>query len=185
MNGNLSILVRFGLDVVIKATVLLVLTGAALFLLKRASASVRQLVPSLGLAGALVLPAASLLAPRWDVPLFRNPVPEITPTLEALASRPPPVVADSNAAPEFETVLETEVPVDAEPSAVASRAVETRQPSDVGPVDTAPTPPSSRVWWMFGALALWMAGALLSAARIVFGSVRIAGIRAAASEADE
>jgi beta-lactamase regulating signal transducer with metallopeptidase domain/tetratricopeptide (TPR) repeat protein len=186
MNGNLSILVRFGLDVVVKATVLFALTAAALFLLKRSSASVRQLVASLGLAGALALPAVSLLAPRWEVPLFRDPVPETAPTLEDLASRPAPVVGDSAAAPKFETIIEKEVPATAEAaSADAPRAVETWPTSDVEPIESAPKRPSSPVWWMIGVLALWTAGTLLSAARIVFGSVRIAGIRAEASEADE
>jgi beta-lactamase regulating signal transducer with metallopeptidase domain/tetratricopeptide (TPR) repeat protein len=186
MNGNLSILVRFGLDVVVKATVLFALTAVALFLLKRSSASVRQLVASLGLAGALALPAVSLLAPRWEVPLFRDPVPETAPTLEDLASRPAPVVGDSAAAPKFETIIEKDVParVEAAP-ADAPRAVETWSTSDVEPIESAPKPPSSPVWWMIGVLALWTAGTLLSAARIVFGSVRIAGIRAEASEADE
>ena len=75
MTENLATVARFALDVVFKATVLLGMTAVALFALKRASAAVRQMVATLGLAGVLVLPAVSLFAPRWEIPLIPNPVP--------------------------------------------------------------------------------------------------------------
>ncbi|HLN93327.1 MAG TPA: hypothetical protein VK389_05655, partial [Thermoanaerobaculia bacterium] len=68
MPENLFVAVRFAFDLFLKATLLLAMTVTALFLLRRASAAVRQLVATLGLAGVLALPAASLLAPRWEIP---------------------------------------------------------------------------------------------------------------------
>ena len=186
MNGNLSILVRFALDVAVKATLLLGVTAAALFLLKRTSASVRQLVAALGLAGALALPAASILAPRWEVPILRDPVPEIAPTLESLASRPSPAMEKPEIASTSGVVFESDVPVAAEAASVEAPAtVETRD-GEVAPIESAaPKAPSSPAWWMFGILAVWTTGTLLSAARIAFGSLRIARIRRAATPVDE
>ena len=184
MNGNLSILVRFALDVAVKATLLLGVTAAALFFLKRTSASVRQLVATLGLAGALALPAASLLAPRWEVPILRDPVPEIAPTLESLASLPPPAMKKAEIASKSDAVFESDVPVAAEAASVDVPATaETWNGNDALPA--APQRPSSPAWWMFGVLALWTTGTLLAAARIALGSIRIARIRRSATPVDE
>ena len=75
MEVNLAHAIRFALDIALKATVLLLLTGVVLAALRRASASARQLVATLGLAGTLLLPAVTLVAPRWEIPLLPNPVP--------------------------------------------------------------------------------------------------------------
>src|SRR6476660_6221843 len=79
MEVNLAHAIRFALDIALKATVLLLLTGVALAALRRASASARQLVATLGLAGTLLLPAVTLVAPRWEIPLLPNPVPVPSP----------------------------------------------------------------------------------------------------------
>jgi beta-lactamase regulating signal transducer with metallopeptidase domain len=61
----------------------LVLLGAALvtWVMRRASASARHAVWAMTLLGLLVLPALSLVLPRWDVPLVasRPPVPTFEP----------------------------------------------------------------------------------------------------------
>src|SRR5687768_2128608 len=67
--------VRFALDIAFKATVLLALTALTVSALSRRSAAVRQLVATLGLAGAMLLPVASLVAPQWEIPLVPSPVP--------------------------------------------------------------------------------------------------------------
>jgi beta-lactamase regulating signal transducer with metallopeptidase domain/tetratricopeptide (TPR) repeat protein len=186
MNPNLSTLIRFGLDVVVKATLLLGLTAAALFLLKRASASVRQLVASFGLAGALLLPAASLLAPRWEIPLLRNPVPEVAPPAEALATWTPRAETKAPAAPARRDVAEADLGVTGPISERASEGTgEVPVRKEFEPAGSAPRASSSPAGWMLATLALWLAGALLSAARTALGAARVAGIRRrASSEAD-
>src|SRR5512143_144360 len=83
MTENLALAVRYAFDLAFKATILFAVTTAALFALRRKSASIRQLVAALGLAGVLALPAASLFAPRWEIPLVPNPVPLAGPPARA------------------------------------------------------------------------------------------------------
>nr|MDQ5872212.1 hypothetical protein [Acidobacteriota bacterium] len=78
--------VAFALDIAFKATVLLALTALTVSALSRRSAAVRQLVATLGLAGALILPVVSLFAPRWEIPLVPSPVP--APMSLSVASAP-------------------------------------------------------------------------------------------------
>jgi beta-lactamase regulating signal transducer with metallopeptidase domain/tetratricopeptide (TPR) repeat protein len=186
MTENLASIVRFALDVAFKATVLLGLTAVALLALRRASAAARQLVATLGLAGVLVLPAASLLAPRWEIPLIPSPVPAAAsvdaafgslelPRLRSEAESPalPPVdetritVAEAGSVPSFEKSVVVEEPVvrDFEPSAPAP--------------ETSSTP---AIAWMLGALALWSAGTLLASTRIALGAARVARIHRRASD---
>ena len=57
------------LDAILKSTALLALTAAVSLLLRRASAATRHLIWTLGLLGALALPALSLAIPRWQIPV--------------------------------------------------------------------------------------------------------------------
>jgi TonB family protein len=58
-----------------KATIILLAAGGLSILLRRASASVRHLVWTSAIAGALLIPIGSGTLPRWTVPLWRNAVP--------------------------------------------------------------------------------------------------------------
>ncbi len=53
----------------LKATLVLLVAGAAAALLRRSSAAVRHMVWCLGIAGVLALPVLSLALPAWEVPL--------------------------------------------------------------------------------------------------------------------
>jgi beta-lactamase regulating signal transducer with metallopeptidase domain/tetratricopeptide (TPR) repeat protein len=182
MEMNLANAIRFALDIALKATVLLLATGIALAALKRASASTRQLVATLGLAGTLLLPAITLVAPRWEIPLVPNPVP--VPSRES-AMHPteewaPP--ADPNAAFIRDERLAASEPVSS-------------PPEETNEVSTAPLPaapeaipgrsPISRTTGMLLILAGWVAGMVFSLARLEFGAARIRRVcRLASPDAD-
>jgi len=70
---------RFVLDVAVKTTALLAVTGVALLVLHKASAATRHLVAVAGLAGALAIPALACFLPSWDLPVLpqeRRPISE-------------------------------------------------------------------------------------------------------------
>src|SRR3954470_21782806 len=56
-------------DAVVKASVILGTTALAALVLRRASASARHLVWTLGLVSALGVPVLSLALPRWELPI--------------------------------------------------------------------------------------------------------------------
>lgn len=187
MTENLASIVRFALDVAFKATVLLGLTAVALLALRRASAAARQLVATLGLAGVLVLPAASLLAPRWEIPLIPSPVPAAASVDAAFGSLELPRLRSEAEAPALPPADETRITV-AEAGAVPSfeKSVVVEEPAGRDFESSAPAPETSStpaVAWMLGALALWSAGTLLAATRIALGAARVARMRRRASDA--
>jgi beta-lactamase regulating signal transducer with metallopeptidase domain/tetratricopeptide (TPR) repeat protein len=189
MPENLVTAVRFALDLVFKATVLLSMTALALYALRRASASVRQLVAALGLAGVLVLPAASLFAPRWEIPLVPSPVPAAAKVDAAFGSLELPRPKEANS-PALPAVAEKRITTGETlplPS-FENTAVEEPTGREFEPGGTAPKAPtsSSPTKWMYGALALWSVGTLLASTRLVVGAARVARIRRHASaEVDE
>ena len=61
---------RFVLDIAVKTTALLAVTGIALLALHKASAATRHLVAVAGLAGALAIPALAFFLPAWDLPVL-------------------------------------------------------------------------------------------------------------------
>jgi beta-lactamase regulating signal transducer with metallopeptidase domain/tetratricopeptide (TPR) repeat protein len=181
MEMNLANAVRFALDIALKATVLLLLTGIALAALKRASASARQLVATLGLAGTLLLPAVTLVAPRWEIPLVPNPI-AVRSSESAMDSREewaPP--ADPNAAFIRDEKLAASEPVS--------------PPEEADEVSTAPLPaaapeaiparfPISRTTGLLLILAGWAAGMAFSLARLALGAARVRRVcRGASSDA--
>ena len=60
------------LDIVIKATLVLAIAAAAAAMLRQASASMRHLVWTLGLLGALSAPLLSFAVPRWELPMDKE-----------------------------------------------------------------------------------------------------------------
>jgi beta-lactamase regulating signal transducer with metallopeptidase domain len=179
MEMNLANAVRFALDIALKATVLLLVTGVALAALKRASASARQLVATLGLAGTLLLPAVTLVAPRWEIPLVPNPFPSTVTVTRATEEWAPP--ADPNAAFIRDEQLAASEPVS--------------PPEETNEVSTAPLPaapeaipgrsPISRTTGMLLILSVWVAGMAFSLARLALGAARVRRVcRLASPDAD-
>jgi beta-lactamase regulating signal transducer with metallopeptidase domain/tetratricopeptide (TPR) repeat protein len=195
MVENVAAAARFALDVALKATVLLSITAVALIALRRASAAARQLVATLGLAGTLALPVATLFAPRWEIPLLPSPVPRTAPARTAAATAPESASAGLGTPESPIGVVEFEkdgTAFERATTAPAARIEErngARQPSPrkgSEPDGSAPKTPSSPTWWMFGTLALWSVGTLLASARLALGAARVARIRRCASdEVDE
>lgn len=81
--------IRFGLDVTVKTTLLLALALCLVAALSRASSALRHLAAMLGLAGALALPVASVVAPRIQVPMVAS----LLPAVPSAASLAPAVCA--------------------------------------------------------------------------------------------
>ncbi|MEO8348005.1 MAG: M56 family metallopeptidase [Acidobacteriota bacterium] len=178
----------FAFDIAFKATVLLALTALTVRALSRRSAAVRQLVATLGLAGALVLPVVSLFAPRWEIPLVPSPVPAAT------------TLSIASAAPETAPVRWSDKESVSRASAEAPQAQrEPRQSDEPRVRDEVPgaTAPAAReaapvgssrpkfvltpLASMIGILLLWSAGTLFALARLVVGLARVSGIRRGAS----
>ena len=59
------------LDAIAKASVILALTALVAASLRRASASARHFVWTLGLLSALAAPVLSVALPRWELPIVR------------------------------------------------------------------------------------------------------------------
>ena len=178
MEMNLANAIRFALDIALKATVLLLATAVALAALKRASASARQLVATLGLAGTLLLPVVTFVAPRWEIPLVPNPVPlaspaSATPSAEEWA---PPARHEAVSAADAE--VETSAPVPAPEGASDVSAAATASPKPW-------TSPVSRTTGMLLILAGWVAGMAFSLGRLALGAGRVRRVcRLASSDAD-
>ncbi|MEW6212113.1 MAG: HEAT repeat domain-containing protein [Acidobacteriota bacterium] len=151
------------IDVSIKGAVILIIAGAMVFSLRRASASTRHLVWNLALVALLALPFISFLVPALPVP-----VPLMT---------------------RIETASETEaaVPPQSQPSEIKRNriapragvekipAVPTPEPVDAltetASATTAPADRSSR--WIAWAIGIWIAGAMMVFARLVAGALSV------------
>src|SRR5437867_11667711 len=62
-------------DGIAKASIILAAAALAAAALRRAAASARHLVWTLGLTSALLVPALTFVAPRWELPLVRIAAP--------------------------------------------------------------------------------------------------------------
>lgn len=76
------------LGVACKGALLLLLAGAVLRGLRKASASVRHLIGSLALGGLLALPLLEVLLPGWQLPLFPALRPPVAAAVEETATVP-------------------------------------------------------------------------------------------------
>jgi beta-lactamase regulating signal transducer with metallopeptidase domain len=78
------------LDAVAKASLILAVTALVAASLRRASASARHLVWTLGLLSALAAPALSAALPKWELPIVRVRAAAPVPNVPATASILPP-----------------------------------------------------------------------------------------------
>src|SRR6266545_4989565 len=70
-------------DAVAKASVILTITALVAAALRRASASARHFVWTLGLVSALAAPVLSVALPRWELPIVRVAATAETPISQA------------------------------------------------------------------------------------------------------
>ena len=124
------------LDLVLKATLVLLLALGIVRLQKRAAAAVRHRVWSLTFCGLLLLPALAVLLPSWRLPLLPSP-PVVTET-EPAAVIPSEPVKNINAS---ESKSETSHPITGPDTrslsgnAARSCSADGRQPMGTSPFD--------------------------------------------------
>ena len=134
-------------DAVAKASVILAVSAAIAASLRRASASARHFVWTLGLLSALAAPALSLALPRWELPIvtFAAPAPVISSAPSPIAQSPDVPIARSMT-----------------PPALGNARLEGVE----GPVRRLPS-------WPVVAFLIWAAGASVILARLLLGLVAV------------
>src|SRR5436190_10406070 len=139
------------LDAVAKASVILAVTALAAAALRRASASARHLVWSLGLLSALAAPALSVALPRWGLPILTIAAP-VTPV-----ASPAEWLSPSGGSQ----------PATTNPAASAFRRKISSDSAAAAPVET----PAARLPLSWTALAFftWLAGATVILGRMFLG----------------
>ena len=147
-------------DAAAKGFLLMVLAGVASVAMRRASAASRHLVWVLALAGLILLPALSVLMPKWQLPIL--PARETSATTETAQVPPPswrrPVVSDAVAPDAFYPVRETAGAVSA-PAEVGAASVD-ESPVASGAVRLSPA---------MVLMAVWLFGALMASAPLAIG----------------
>src|ERR1051326_1557373 len=144
-------------DAVAKASLILALTALAAASLRRASASARHLVWTLGLLGALALPALATVTPRWELPIVT-----ITDVAEKTGQHDNAATRERSAAGQQADSLAQAVTV-----SPVVRVTPVASPSSPSP--HAPGSPSPAVI----ALTIWAIGAGLVLGRMLLGLVAV------------
>lgn len=91
-------LLKWIIDISLKATLLLLIAGGITYLLRQASAATRHWVWSFGLFGVLLVPLLSMMLPSWNLPIL----PEIAPVEQKASEQL--VVSESTLTPAQPTV---------------------------------------------------------------------------------
>jgi HEAT repeat protein/beta-lactamase regulating signal transducer with metallopeptidase domain len=173
----ISVLLNFS----IKGAIILAVAGLLVVMMSRASAAARHLVWNMSLAALLVLPLLSFIMPEWRVAVL----PEIASAakVEQTDTEMAPVIASSTLIPEAEKNNSEK------PNSFAARADE-KVTAPVLSAETSQTPikesapasdsenviartESSTLGWAFWALAIWLAGAMVVALRMLVGTVSV------------
>jgi HEAT repeat protein len=150
------------IETLIRTSALFLLVGLAAFALRRQSASLRHLLWSFAIAGAVLLPALTRIAPfQWRVLPATGP---------STAARP---ISDGS---------EKTEPVSL-PAGVAAPTVQAGTDLSSKPVDAGSAPSAwsaVNLWSVF--LALWLVGAVVLLARMAIGLIAVNRIARRASE---
>ena len=149
---------------VLKSLIVFALAGAALFALRRASASARHLVCLLTLAALLALPCLSWMLPGWRLPILAVPTASSASKREAVPSSR----LSSSRLPSSR--LSAALPL--APSASLPHAA-------LPPLDadgTSSSAPSRSIPWAILLAALWLLGCVVVLLRPLLGLWGIAGL---------
>ena len=136
------------LDLVAKATVILAVTGLVTAALRRASASTRHFVWTLGIVSALVAPALTVALPRWELPIIR-------------VAGTAPIASGAAPAP----VQERQAPARGRTHAMTA-------PSSSQPVSAVSTGSALPSWPALAFIA-WALGAVVILARLLIGLLAV------------
>lgn len=175
-------------DAAIKITLLMIAASAVALLSRRASASFRHLIWTLGLGCALGLPLLSYTLPHWQVSTFPAPgqsrpaadkAPPLAQATPSVTKAPPSApnavagVSAAKAAPTQSVVANAPTPLTA-PSPSPDSVTNAHPVKDTAPPSSAaPRFPASFPWAVC-VLTIWMAGATFLLIQLAFG---VAGIR--------
>jgi HEAT repeat protein/beta-lactamase regulating signal transducer with metallopeptidase domain len=137
------------LDAIVKASLILAATGLIAAVLRRASAAARHMIWTLGLMGALIVPALAMALPRWEVPLVRLSTETVDAALPAAIPAPaPPAIAHHRTPTTNDAAAST---------------------GSADPTKAARALPS----WSTSLLLIWSIGALLIVGRMLVGLVAV------------
>jgi beta-lactamase regulating signal transducer with metallopeptidase domain len=157
-------------DIVVKASLVLVAAGVVALTLRRSSAASRHLAWCLGLSAALALPALALALPGWSwrvLPADTESVRPVESSFNSVARHPE---RPGTAPPSLEGVaLEDEE--DRLHAGLAGRLAS--RPSAAGP--STPSPPLRSIltpswWWLWAA---WLAGAVTVLSAPIVGRIAL------------
>lgn len=168
LSANASLLFGIVVEVAIKGTLLIAIVAAAALGLRRASASLRHSLWSFGLLAMLILPALSLLVPRWQLGLLPTAVFGMNDTRYPLSddrsALPVPVGRDPIAD------ARESLPVTSDPLAVANISIQAPRPT-LTLMDTL------ALLWLGGVVAglITIAGGLLTLRRVARKAAPISG----------
>jgi beta-lactamase regulating signal transducer with metallopeptidase domain len=184
-----------GLDVAVKATVLLVLAGAVTGLCRQSSAALRHSIWLVAMLGLIVLPLATWALPAWRLPILpaslaqppaQISVEENQEAVESIQSAPRAVIGDSppSTARSGAGLLGRTDPMLPEASAApaasqppfATATKEVRQRPHGAAADRQTAPAASSRWPLL-VCALWSVGALIWALVLVRGIWRTVKLR--------
>ena len=163
--GSMTALPPFVADALLKTTILLAIVAASSVLLRRRSAALRHLVWTLGIAGLVVLPALTRVAP-FQLRILPTPTPQLVP---ATTSVPDTRKSESTADPA--------------PSRSLNTGSLVGEPGTAG-VESVPTTARAERSFDFPSILtlVWVAGMLALLARFARGVVKVTRISAGASE---
>lgn len=152
-----AVSVAIAIDLVVKTSLILGVTAVAATALRRASASARHLVWTLGLVGALVAPGLSVVTPRWQLPIVT-----LTEGTETTGQH-------HNGGTEARSSF---VPGDQHNTTVSVAPWLRVKPVPFSPSSPSPLPPFSPSLATL-ALTFWAVGAALVLARMVVGLIAV------------
>ncbi|MEO7715818.1 MAG: M56 family metallopeptidase [Capsulimonas sp.] len=159
-----SILVFAWLDAAVKATALLALTAAIAGCARRASASSRHLIWTLGLACSFVLPLLSATLPHWNASVPASSVPHRLTLPTELQAVTPPILATHTPTPSAH-IPEVPKPVGLISNAPPSAAESPKLPTSTVATISSDAAPRPAIWpWVL--CAIWAAGGLLMSIRL-------------------
>ena len=160
------------IDAILKSTALLALTAGVSLLLRRASAATRHMIWTLGLLGALLLPALSLAVPRWQLAVVKvaGSAPAVAPEHSALDASPiaQREVAATDVTGQQPPSLERSLPTNR--AAVSDQIANGHRAASALPAAAGESAPIS---WQSVLLALWAAGAMAILARLAIGLLAV------------
>jgi beta-lactamase regulating signal transducer with metallopeptidase domain len=162
----------FAVSVTLRTTIVLALTAIACFVLRRASASVRHVVWTSAVIGALAMPLLTLVMPAWRLPVLSSALTGDRPVMQAGPRR-----AFTPVEVPFEITLAEKL-ASGSPRDRARSATDTVARSDASHnTELAPAQPASAWSWVPWILVAWAAGAIAVLIPTVVGDARLRKLR--------